>query len=236
MKIDFHTHILPELDDGASSLELSLEMLDRLRVQQVDKVVLTPHYYSHRESITEFLEKRQQSFSKLVPSFSADMPKIYLGAEVYFSDYLFNNKNLADLCIADTRVMLLELPYNKTVDDRMIDKIDRLIGDYGITPVIAHIERYPSLIRSRRLLDRLLMMGCVLQVNVSSFSRFGKHRLLRLLEKGYIGALGTDAHNLTTRSPDYNSGYSWLQKHVDIRALNQLQFSMEELLMSNPFV
>ncbi len=236
MKIDFHTHILPELDDGASSLKVSLEMLNCLCKQKVDKIVLTPHYYSHREPIEEFLEKRQASFAKLMSSFSVDTPKLYLGTEVYFSDYLFNNKNLTDLCIADTRVMLLELPYNKTVDDRMIDKIDRLIGDYGILPVIAHIERYPSLIRSRRLLDRLLMIGCVLQVNVSSFTRFGKHRLLRLLEKGYIGALGTDAHNITTRTPDYDSGYSWLQKHVEIGVLNQLQFSMNELLKSNQFV
>lgn len=230
MKIDLHTHILPKLDDGSTSESMSMEMLDHLRRQQVDAVVLTPHYYSHQLSISDFVEKRRVSVERLLQVGAFEQNKLYIGAEVYLSDYLFNNRDLSPLYINGTRTMLVEFPYNKKIDDRMIDKVDRLISEYGITPVIAHVERYPSLIRSKKALDRLLSYGSVLQVNVSSFTTFGKRRLISLVKNGYIGALGTDAHNLTSRPAEYNEGYRVLEKAVPSGTLADIQSSMMTLL------
>lgn len=229
MKIDFHTHILPGIDDGADTIDTSLAMLDQLKNQHIDNVVLTPHYYSHHKPINVFTEERRKAYELLRAS-TQNTPSLHLGAEVYFSEYLFNNADLSPLCIEHTRTMLLELPYNRTIDDRMIDKIDRMVGEYGITPVIAHVERYPSLIHSRQLLERLLNFGCVLQVNLSSFTIFGKGRLVRLMQEGYFGALGTDAHNLTSRSPMYDSGYHYLEKKIGSDILCDVQSTMASLL------
>ncbi len=230
MKIDFHTHILPELDDGSRSIEMSKTMLSKLREQGVDVVVLTPHYYSHHKPIAEFAEQQQESYRRLRASVAEASPKLVLGTEVYYSDYLFNNRDLSALCISGTRTMLLELPYNKTLDDRMLDKVDRLIGEYNIIPVIAHIERYPSLLHKRRSLERLLDMGAVLQLNLSSFTMFGKRYLVSLVQRGYIGALGTDAHNTGTRPAEYNEGYRVLEKLTSNRQRNDIQHSMAALL------
>ena len=230
MRIDFHTHILPKIDDGASDTSVSLEMLQSLKEQQVQSVVLTPHYYSHRLSIPDFLENRKHAVKDFTSVVSGDLPDLYLGAEVYFSDYLFNNQDLTPLCIHGTRTMLLEFPYNRSIDSRMIDKVDRLAGEYAITPVIAHVERYSSLIHSTHSLERLLQIGCVLQVNTTSFRSFGKRRLFSLLENGYIGALGTDCHNMTSRPPCYDSEYRILEKKVSPEALEALERSMISLL------
>ena len=65
MWIDFHTHILPGMDDGAETVQQSIKMLRMLRKQGVDRVALTPHFYAHRESVDSFLDRRQTAFEQL---------------------------------------------------------------------------------------------------------------------------------------------------------------------------
>lgn len=227
--IDFHTHIIPSVDDGAKTVDISCEMLRMLSQQGVDTVVLTPHYYSHREPIGDFLERRNEAFRKLSTS-TADIPvSLRLGAEVYFSDYLFNNRDLSALCIDNTKTMLLELPYGKPVQRPLLEKIERFVVEYDVIPVIAHIERYPELIKSKTMMDVLLDAGCVLQVNLSSFTAFGKRRLLSLAQKGYIGAVGTDCHNLDSRPPDYKSGCRRI-KNFSAEVFDDVQSTMKSLL------
>lgn len=230
MKTDFHTHILPGVDDGAKTVEMSLGMLKSLEEQQVDTVVLTPHFYSHREPMSEFCERRKAAFEQLQAALPHGHIKLRLGAEVYFSDYLFNCDDLSDLCVNGTRVLLLELPFDKTIDRRFADKIYRLIADFNVTPVLAHIERYPSILRSISTINALWEIGCRFQVNLSSFTVFGKRRLLSLVKKGYISAIGTDAHNLTSRPPVYDEGYQILAKALSHSEADILQTSMTALL------
>lgn len=229
-KIDFHTHILPAIDDGAKRSSESCEMLSLLESQGVDTVVLTPHYYSHREPIEKFLLRRNASLERLNAQYASDAIHFCVGAEVYYSEYLFNNEDLSALCIDNTDTMLLELPYNKKIDRMVIDRIWQLMCEYGINPVIAHVERYSSLWHSDRLLNDLLSMGCVLQVNLSSAAQFGKRRIFSLANKGVIGAVGTDAHNLTSRPPDYHSGYQNMQDHLSEEVLDRIQSTMAMLL------
>ncbi len=230
MKIDFHTHILPCMDDGAKSVEESLAMLRSLKEQGVDTVVFTPHYYSQREPIDKFLKRREHALSKLIQTDALHDLTYHVGAEVHYSDYLFNNDDLAMLCIDDTDTMLLELPYNKTIDSNLLDRVWQLMCEYGVTPVIAHVERYPVLWRSKKYLDNLLSMGCVLQVNLSSADHFGKRRLISRINEGYIGALGTDAHNMGSRPPAYDNGYFTLQKSVPMDILDRIHSTMASLL------
>lgn len=65
MPIDFHTHILPGIDDGSRNVEMSLRMLAAQREQQVDEIVATPHFYAQKDSVEEFLLRRQCSYEKL---------------------------------------------------------------------------------------------------------------------------------------------------------------------------
>ncbi len=227
--IDFHTHILPAVDDGSDSMETSISMLNSLAEQNVGTVVLTPHFYSNRESIETFVERRDEAFRGLSEVCPAAL-SIRRGAEVYYSEYLFNNRDLTPLCIDGTRTLLLELPFSKRFESSMVRQIDRLIGEFNVTPVLAHIERYPSLLRSEKTLWDLLDIGCVLQVNVSSFKAFGKRKLLSMAKKGMIGALGTDSHNLSSRPPVYREGLNVLEKAVGQQGLNEIYEVMCDLI------
>jgi len=230
-KIDFHTHILPGMDDGAVDREMSLQMLEILKVQGVDTVVLTPHYYSHREPMDRFLERRKTSYETLVNSGGTLPIDVRLGAEVYFSEYLFNNQDLSPLCIDHTKTMLLELPFGAEIDDKLFLQIERLINEYSLNIVLAHIERYPSIVKSSRTIEELLDIGCLCQVNLSSFQQFFvKRRLFSFAKKGYIGVVGTDSHNLSTRKPHYDEGFTALQKHVPQETTEYIVNTMALLL------
>ncbi len=228
--IDFHTHILPAIDDGAKTVEESCAMLESLQKQGVETVVLTPHYYSHREPIERFVKRRDHALEKLNSHLNETMPKLVVGAEVHYSEYLFNNEDISSLCIGNTNTLLLELPYNKKIDRVMIDRVWQLMCEYGVTPVIAHVERYSSLWRSEKLLNDLISMGCVLQANLSSATCLGKRRLFSMIKNDYIGALGTDTHNMVSRPPEYRLGYSAIVDHVGEDCVIRIQENMASLL------
>ena len=230
VKIDFHTHILPGVDDGADRCDTSLEMLNTLSEQGVETVVLTPHYYSHREPLDSFVERRDKAYSALLEAKESLPVKTVLGAEVYFSEYLFNNPDLSALCIGDTKTMLLELPFDAKPNDTLFMQLDRMINEYSLDIVLAHIERYPSFIKSSNAMKTLAELGCLCQINLSSFQRFGKRRLFSLVKKGYVGALGTDCHNLLSRKPSYHDGIVQLQRYLSAEAVSAVMDIMGSLL------
>ncbi len=66
MRTEYHCHILPGIDDGAHNPEMSLEMLEMMRMQGIERVVATPHFYAHREkSVEDFLEKRKNAYIRM---------------------------------------------------------------------------------------------------------------------------------------------------------------------------
>lgn len=86
MLTDFHCHCLPQMDDGSQSVEMSLQMLQKLRLQNVGKVIATPHYYPYKEDVASFLKRREVSHKSLSERMvSSKLPEIELGAEVHLS-------------------------------------------------------------------------------------------------------------------------------------------------------
>ena len=101
--IETHCHILPEIDDGASSLEMSLEMVERLKCQGAQKIIATPHYYSDSISLADFVKKRNAADERLCRALPPDSPQIIPAAEVYISKYLFGNDDLSEICAGSTK-------------------------------------------------------------------------------------------------------------------------------------
>lgn len=111
MMTDCHSHILPEMDDGSDSIEMSCSMLELLRQQGVERSIATPHFYRHREkSVAAYLEKRQRQFAKLKAANPA-VQNIFLGAEVAIEKGLSDTPDIEKLAIQGTDLILLELPY-----------------------------------------------------------------------------------------------------------------------------
>ena len=65
MIIDFHSHFLPCIDDGSKSTEMSLEMLKKMKGQNVDTVVATPHFYADENRIDDFLSNRENAYNSI---------------------------------------------------------------------------------------------------------------------------------------------------------------------------
>ncbi len=201
MYYDMHSHILPEMDDGSKSVELSLEIIEKLRAQDVKNICLTPHFYTNEESMEQFLERRKASLGKLLPVLPDDV-NVCVGAEVYLSSYLFNNKDLSEICYGDSKYILCEFSFGSHFSEHTMEYFYRL-KSYGLKPVLTHIERYHHLMDDESLVENLVDEDIIIQTNVGAFKGFSqKRKLIKYIKRGYIDIVGTDCHSLTRGNPD----------------------------------
>ena len=227
--IDFHSHILPGLDDGSPDLTTSLEMLRAAARQGVGIQVLTPHYYPWREEIARFVERRARSAETLLPVCGEELPRLLIGAEVAFFPHM-SELDLSPLCIGRTRALLVELPF-ESWDGRVEEQLATLTLDRGYTVILAHAERYLRYRGNPETLEKLAVLPLRVQVNAEAFARFGSRRApLELFRRGRAQLLGSDAHNMTNRSPDLASGRRFLEKRLGADVLRYIDETGSELL------
>jgi len=216
LMLDLHTHILPEMDDGAKDISESIKMVEMLNNQNVSTVCLTPHFYAYEESINEFLIRREKSYEILKNSLK-DMdikPEFLLASETYLVSNLFTIEDLKPLCIEDTRYLLIEMPFD--FSRKVFDELQKLISNFSVKLIIAHIDRYPVIFTDKKLMEYLLDMGCFIQLNVSAFNGgfFEKRRIFNYVKNDYIHFLGTDCHNLSSRKPVMEEYCSLIKKKL----------------------
>lgn len=224
--VETHCHILPGIDDGAPDIETSLKMIKKLQLQGAKAIILTPHYYSDSISLNDFLERRDNAYRELVNALPQDSPKLIPAAEVYISQYLFSNENLERIAIGNSGYALIEHPFSSTFSQGSYDRLLNLNYEFGIKPILAHIERYPALMENEDLLDEYIEMGCLVQVNISSFTAASRHirkKLFKYLETGRIHLIGSDCHNLSSRPPEYEKGVNEIIKKCGKEAIDVLE-------------
>lgn len=224
--VETHCHILPGIDDGAPDIETSLKMIKKLQLQGAKAIILTPHYYSDSISLNDFLERRDNAYRELVNALPQDSPKLIPAAEVYISQYLFSNENLDRIAIGNSGYALIEHPFSSTFSQGSYDRLLNLNYEFGIKPILAHIERYPALMENEDLLDEYIEMGCLVQVNISSFTAASRHirkKLFKYLETGRIHLIGSDCHNLSSRPPEYEKGVNEIIKKCGKEAIDILE-------------
>lgn len=217
--IDIHSHILPGIDDGASSVEESLAMINQLVEEGIEIALCTPHYNPGRETIMEFVEKRANAFSSLKNSEIILIP----ASETYLHPNLLRYPDIAELCVKNTRYLLLEMPFTNRWDQSLYSLLERLIATHNIIPIIAHIERYPATKMGSRQIKKLINIGCVIQLNTMSLQKKEiRRRALHLIKKGYIDVLGTDCHNMNNRPPVYATACEMIIEQLSEAVMNQL--------------
>ncbi len=195
--IDIHTHIIPNVDDGSKSLEISRELLNLELKNNVKNVFLTPHQ-NEMNLNKELIENK---FLELKENIKDIDINLYLGSEIYYYDNLSEDlKNNKIIAMNNTKYLLIEFStrYNIGIIDKLYD-----IKVLGYIPIIAHIERYPYLTSDDY--DNIHNMGCMIQVNTKSFNeKIYKKCIKYLLKKKYIDFIGTDCHDLEKRSIEYD--------------------------------
>jgi protein-tyrosine phosphatase len=232
---DFHSHILPYMDDGSSSVEESIEMLRMLREQGVDMVVATPHFYPKREDPQTFFKRRSESAEMLRSALKFadigknEIPEIYLGAEVAYFNGMSMYKSLNELCIEGTNVMLVEMPFSKWTDS-VVNEICAIQANTDIQVVLAHIDRYGHYYDSQKLF-KLKTHRVILQANADPFLRFMScRRLVKMMHMNSLGVLGSDFHNMTTRPSNLGEAIEIIRAKGLEDKLDALMKRAEELL------
>lgn len=204
MLTEHHCHILPQIDDGSSSVEMSLDMIKMMRSQGVERIIATPHFYAHRErnDIKAYLAKRLAAYDKIIQADNSNSD-ILLGAEVAIEHGLHNVPDIDKLRLADTNYILLELPY-AGFQRWYLDEITDISYEYGFTPIIAHIHRYLDYY-SKSEYEEVLKLDAIFQINNEAFGNFKEKRFVKkLINEGYPYLFGSDAHDLTDRKPNWD--------------------------------
>lgn len=233
---DLHTHILPGMDDGARSVEISLAMLREEAAQGVDTVALTPHYYRDREPSGRFLERRDRAFDQLESAIAAlpeaertALPARVLAAEVAWVPNLIDCSHLRELCYAGTDAFLLELPMHPWYDG-LFHQLYDLINATGLTPVIAHIDRYWSSQKPQRM-EELLSLELPIQLSAEALLRFPtRGRALKALESGQASYLMSDCHDMLRRRPNLGSGLETVRRKLGEEARRRCAAQTDQLL------
>lgn len=188
MRIDFHAHILPEVDHGSSSIKSSRKQLKLAKEVGIDLIVATPHFYPDQIKLDTFLKKRDKAYAEMLTVFEELQIKSRLGAEVALCEGLENLVGIEKLCIEGTSLMLLELPF-RAMTERLLNTIYE-IKAMGITPVLAHINRY-----SRSCVIPALEIGSAAQVNAEALVKLGaRRRFIGCVDDNIVQAIGSDAH------------------------------------------
>jgi protein-tyrosine phosphatase len=220
--IDLHTHILPNIDDGACNVETAQQMTEALYTQNILKAVCTPHFDPSRTSLEDFVKKRAFALSRLRESPIQLIP----ASETILHEYLFHFSDLSELCMENTRYLLLELPYQRKFDSKIFENISRLIDYYNIIPIIAHIERYHAI--RRKQIRILIQMGCLLQLNTEAIlNKKTRKKAFRYLINEYINVIGSDCHDMQKRPPNMSTALELIEKKLGASYCERLDYHAE---------
>lgn len=232
MFVDFHTHILPGIDDGSKNIEESLELLKIEKSHGVETIVATPHFYPHEDTPEKFLSRRQKAFEKLSEAMKqeGDLPQIILGAEVYYFKGISDWPGLKSLAIQGTEYMLLEMPLGKWTDS-MYEDIEGIYTKHGIVPIIAHLDRYLDFFNSSKILKKIETLPVVVQANGNYFlNKKTRSKALNLLKKSGINIIGSDCHNTTVRKPNLDLVAQIISEQLGQEYINRIKLTEKEIL------
>ena len=237
--VDVHSHILPGVDDGSGSVEETIAMLSLAYESGTRRIVATPHMFLHRFGNYDFVQIRDQ-FDQLSTQLESareefaflGQMQIFCGAENYASsEFLEALEQGCVLTLNASRYLLVEvspaLPFSQ-----LENVMDRVLGS-GLTPVMAHPERYSAVQEQPIRLAALWDRGCVTQLNGGSLLRGSGSRTNRcaktLLAEGLVDVIASDGHRVGWRPPELGG----------VEQLLEGEYSQEDIrrwLMENPAV
>lgn len=232
MIADFHSHILPKIDDGSSSLEMSIEMLRMEAEQGIQYVVATPHFYAQHDSPKKFLERREASKQQLLKEMSKHdgLPQLVVGAEVYYFSGMCESESLMDLTIGNTKYILVEMPMSPWTDS-MYEELYKIYTRRRLTPIVAHIDRYISPFKTYRIPERLEELPVLVQANASFFQhRLTNKMAMRMLKEEKIHLIGSDCHNISDRAPNLGLTLTKIEKQLGLEVVKKILKHEKEIL------
>lgn len=195
--IDIHSHIIPNVDDGARSVEETFNILKEAQEAGFTDVILTSHfllnyYETNAQELIFWKEKLQEVLKK-----QGTKINLHSGMEIYITNQmeeLLENKKI--LTLANSRYMLIELPLATNV--KYFDYVVYYLEAKEIKPIIAHPERYKCVQKDPDIVEEYIEKGCLIQCNYGSivnlYGREAEKTIKTLLKKNQVHFLGSDVH------------------------------------------
>lgn len=197
--IDLHSHILPNIDDGAKSLEESIAIIKQAVSNGVTDIIVTPHFI-----LGSSYNKEKTANRKLLNELKAKVEEEKLNIELHLGNEIFVDIDMPSLLkkkkiasLSDSRYVLFELPMNneyKNIRKTLFD-----LQSVGYIPVIAHPERYRVVKENPKIVEEWQAAGALFQSNIGSLlGRYGKEAqktLEILLKHEAITFLASDIHH-----------------------------------------
>ena len=213
---DFHSHCLPNLDDGAADVQTAVAMLREVAQQGVNRVVATPHFYIGEHSASGFFRERQRAYEQIRPYLTGDMPEVLLGAEVLIREGI-SRYDLSPFCLQGTNILLVELPF-MAPPYWVLEELETLAHGQGLTLMLAHLDRYLPWY-SRDQLEALLdLPGVIVQINADSAAdKRGFRYMNERLPLAARLVMGSDMHNLNHRAPRIGQAIKVMSKQREGR-------------------
>lgn len=242
--IDIHSHIVFDVDDGPATLKESLDLIGESYSQGVRKIVSTSHrrkgmFEESEEKIFENFNIVKEEAEKLYPDL-----ELHYGGELFFTNSLLRkieNKLVPNM--SDTRYYLIE--FSMVTPWREIHVAVKNLLAIGVTPIIAHIERYNALEFDCNRVQELIDMGCYTQVNSSHVLRvklFGdKHKVFKkraryFLEENLVHCVASDMHNLESRRPYMAEACQIVTKDFGQKRASDLFQTNPQILLENDYL
>ena len=208
--IDLHSHILPGIDDGAKSLDVSLEMARCWVDQGVTVVACTPHIlpglYNNRgpDIVAAMNDLRLALALQSIPL------QLVSGADNHVTpDFLTGLRSGRLLPLAGSRYVLVEPPHH--IAPPRIESFFFDLTAAGYVPVLTHPERLSWVEGQYALIGKLVTAGVWMQITAGSLAgQFGKsagYLAEKMLDQGLVHLLASDAHDLVNRPPNLRAGF-----------------------------
>ncbi len=229
--IDIHTHILPNIDDGAKSTLDSVALLEQEKANGVDYVICTPHFYTDFSDFEEHLSKAKKAFNELYSyTKNLDLPKIYLGYEVAYFLNMHRSFGIEQCTLGNSNYLLLELPFSIPLSKDMLNDIEKLSEDVGFSVIIAHIERYSHDKLYKKLISLVKNNTVLAQINAESlFLSHHKKCVEKLLKANLVSFVASDTHSVKNRPVKVAKCLREIKTKYP-RAYDRITGSTEELL------
>lgn len=237
MKIfDIHCHILPEIDDGSSSIQETLEMIRMAEEQGIKDFIATPHFSvqfpnDNPQMIYQLCQDIQENARKTI----GKEITVYSGQEIFYGEGIIDKLSRGELLtMAGSDYVLLEfypqIPYSTVY--RVVREM--IMNQYF--PILAHVERYAEL-RDKGRIEELIEAGAYIQMSYHSLCGKWYEQTPRwckkMLKEGNVHFMATDMHSPRRRRPMASEALEWMEKHLDERYLSRILYENAEQILKN---
>lgn len=223
--IDIHSHTLWDIDDGAENFREAFDLCFIAEETGTQTLFVTPHLM-YWDRVDNLYDKRERKVEELAEKLE-DVDSVLTlkkGFEIFCDDDIFNIKYFKPYTLADSRYILIEFDFFKTMEADVLSWC-KYLRSFGLVPIIAHPERYGFVQSDISCIERLSDLGVLFQINAGSpagmFGIAEEGVSCAMINNGFADFIGSDAHDSYARNTDISGCIEQYPEFVDLNAVKR---------------